>query len=1256
MNPEQTQKQVLLITALISGVGGIVSAIGGIVGNFTDLFGKIDALNKLPSWSFWAASFILFVLGLWLLIKWRTRYSRLLKPDALRLDRDNSEHLVGRTQDIDNLLQQCVLKQVVFLEGESGSGKSALVRSGLLPRLKSEKSILPLVLPDLWVDHWEQGPTQALRIAMMNSGAFSTQSITEPGEQANPSPPATPPLSTLADIEDRLTKLNGVDARTALIIFDQFDDYQARNRDRFLPNKTWLSPEKLREENPFWEMVARLLKQQKVRALFVTRNDTAAGLNSVQFLGAVEALRLDRVESPYISELLARLTEGKPDAPIVADPDAGWNKLRERIVRDISQQDVVLPQQLKIMLGGIQSLKQLNIAQYERAGGASGIEALYVEQQITGTSRKVGLEAAQVRAILVTFIDPSNPTKTRSCTELDLASVNKGRRSVSNDKLAVTLKELERGEMLRSASDPESGLVAYRLDHDYLTRGVLAAERRANRWQYVLADGAKGFENAGSLSTRWKALLPIVIQLQLAWQRIRGRFRYGTQRSYALASLLRLVPFAVVFLVLSVGGWQFSRWREDQVASEMARNIWLKFDFRKGVSERELEGAWALAATKNIYVRTDFVRDALITKEYAERLIIRPDLVVQSLVGINPDVRAQMIEALGEQLRNDAYDTKAIAAVAIAARLNAVDRLRYAPILDAIKLTKDPNALNSLSLALVTVGKRLKAEEAYTLANLVMEAISGTKISDQIGALAPVLVSLAPRLREEDAYAVARQILDAKKANRQPGELSAVFTALASHLKSDDAKTIGSAIMEAMKETKSFDPERTLAKWLANVAPRLKSQDAMALDRQIFEMSKDSAASYRWALAPAFIATTRQLSVADAEILLKMITESIRGKIDPRLRRALGLVFTATISRLKPDDARTYAYQILEQIKKSKNTEERAAWASAFAGAAAYLKTEEVTATSKLLVDILNNRQGLSGDVLENFFLSRRRLQGIGDDALKDAIIGRYLLVDDAPNDNAAIAALLKSEDALVLGRRIIDQIVSSGFSGRYISALSESESTDPRLATLVALAPKLTPEGSYELASKIVQNLPKPSPPKARSLLIVKAFTEIVRNLRQGDAFSLARSLVDDIKDTKNISQVQALGIIVARLSSSDVSTIAELIAETAKNAKTGRQLVALGPVLIAIAPQLKDNDIQTFLDLLVEEIAQSVDDDLTEATNVVGALITREPWPERLNRITALLKYPTVYGGAASHGYGYPIFGRYLGRRGLAETPIRC
>src|SRR5262249_35022367 len=154
--------------------------------------------------------------------------------------------------------------------------------------------------------------------------------------------------------------------------------------------------------------------------------------------------------------------------------------------------------------------------------------ALYVEQQISGTARKVGLEVDPVRAIPVALVDPSNPTKTRSCSKQDLAAVvaKTSVRAITPDKFDAALEELERGEMLRSASDPEGGFVTYRLDHDYLTRGVAAAERRANRWHYLLEDGAKVFENAGSLATQWKSLLTTGTQCRLAWEWLKGTFRY----------------------------------------------------------------------------------------------------------------------------------------------------------------------------------------------------------------------------------------------------------------------------------------------------------------------------------------------------------------------------------------------------------------------------------------------------------------------------------------------------------------------------------------------------------------------------------------------------------------------------------------------------------------------------------------------------------------------------------------------------------
>src|SRR5262249_51915567 len=160
---EKLEKQLLLIGGIVTAFGAVIGAATDVLKKLASLFGDID---KLPPWAFWLAYIALFVLGVWLVMKWRTRHSRLMSPEARRLDRNNPQHLVGRIDDVENLFQQCLAKQIVFLEGESGSGKSALVRSGLLPRLKDERSILPLILSDLWVDHWERGPFQAMKMAM----------------------------------------------------------------------------------------------------------------------------------------------------------------------------------------------------------------------------------------------------------------------------------------------------------------------------------------------------------------------------------------------------------------------------------------------------------------------------------------------------------------------------------------------------------------------------------------------------------------------------------------------------------------------------------------------------------------------------------------------------------------------------------------------------------------------------------------------------------------------------------------------------------------------------------------------------------------------------------------------------------------------------------------------------------------------------------------------------------------------------------
>ena len=175
---------------------------------------------------------------------------------------------------------------------------------------------------------------------------------------------------------------------TPLLVFDQFDVYQARHREKFLPRqrKSWLPARQLREMNAFWRAVAELSDRQAAHVLVVTRSDTAAGLRSVEFQEP-ETHWLDRLETAVVAPVLAQLA-GTGVAAAIRAPERGWDRLRQRLARDLERDGFVLPQQLRSALAGLRGLPYLTVADYEKAGGLAGLEARLVEREVKRGARE----------------------------------------------------------------------------------------------------------------------------------------------------------------------------------------------------------------------------------------------------------------------------------------------------------------------------------------------------------------------------------------------------------------------------------------------------------------------------------------------------------------------------------------------------------------------------------------------------------------------------------------------------------------------------------------------------------------------------------------------------------------------------------------------------------------------------------------------------------------------------------------------------
>src|SRR5437899_6236060 len=175
----------LLATSALGGIGALFTAINSLSDTVRKTVGIFAGFDK---WQLGLAALALVAISLWLFRLSRLRRSVLLRPEALRLGRDNPAHLVGRVQDVAQLTRLCREQSLVFLEGESGAGKSALLQAGLVPALKGDPELLPIYVESLVGADWERDPRRFLAAALWTALDEASRSVLE--LKAAPAPDA----------------------------------------------------------------------------------------------------------------------------------------------------------------------------------------------------------------------------------------------------------------------------------------------------------------------------------------------------------------------------------------------------------------------------------------------------------------------------------------------------------------------------------------------------------------------------------------------------------------------------------------------------------------------------------------------------------------------------------------------------------------------------------------------------------------------------------------------------------------------------------------------------------------------------------------------------------------------------------------------------------------------------------------------------------------------------------------------------------
>ncbi|WP_432117059.1 trypsin-like peptidase domain-containing protein [Streptomyces sp. bgisy032] len=517
----------------------------------------------------------------------------------LRFEEEDAHLFHGREDDAAALAAAVRERPLVLLTGQSGTGKSSLLRAGLLPRLREADAVVVVRTPREADD----------------PAVFFGEALLALWDAARPAAPddarGTVVREALAGDDLALGRLrerlrSAAGGRMCVLVVDQFEEYAAAAPRAARRAVAWL-----RELTG----VADLVPGRGLRAVLTARNATLDALAT-----ALPAERLTRSLvrlDPLGDDALARVIS----EPLRSVPGAGLEPgLAELLLRDAREaQDAhgeanalpllefTLAQLWQRRTGGT-----LTHAAYQDLGGLSGALARHAQTTLTTavgegladeeTARRLFQRLARPYG-LGRFLPDSVPV-----AELDSGQSRLAQR-MTRVKLLVRVRPQAGGppgESLRMAHE------ALLREWEWL-RTALREGEEFRAWQAEVEEHARAWQEAGG-----RPFAPVPGKLLSAadrWQSERARDITDVQRAYLAAGrrharrgpyVLRAFTAAVTVLTLLAGwlAWDASRSRDEaekqlrvSASGQLADLSQERSSTDLGLSVQAAMGAWATSPT-----------------------------------------------------------------------------------------------------------------------------------------------------------------------------------------------------------------------------------------------------------------------------------------------------------------------------------------------------------------------------------------------------------------------------------------------------------------------------------------------------------------------------------------------------------------------------------------------------------------------------------------------------------------------------------
>lgn len=453
MNFEESSKQFLeKLRGWFAAIAALAVALGAILGAFL----AEETANRVALSA--AVVVALVVAGVFGYRSWRASKLKvhesvepLSEKAVLRglLPFEAGDQLFGRDQVLAQLYTLATGSTFRFgvLWGDSGCGKTSLLRAGLVPKLQQD-AFVPIYLPRSTGE-----PKEVIREVLLATFPAMAQRADEDL------------LKLLRDAAD-------AERKKIVLILDQFEEFYLINR----------TPESCAS---FVTWVGSVVNDKTARVAFLLSIRTEFFSRLQQFAPHIEeptsvhtTFHLHNLFSEGAKYVLKRAAE--------ADGVEFAPELVAAVIDDLAVEEVVRPAELQIVGTWLKTRHVLRLDRYEAAGRARGILTSYISDEIERSA-----DQYVARLVLRTFLAETGDTKRPTDLTLDEimnevvgpGQAGDGRSEIRVSQVRRILNQFVSARVLVITED-----YRYNLVHDYLagyvytaTRGVETNTERANR-------------------------------------------------------------------------------------------------------------------------------------------------------------------------------------------------------------------------------------------------------------------------------------------------------------------------------------------------------------------------------------------------------------------------------------------------------------------------------------------------------------------------------------------------------------------------------------------------------------------------------------------------------------------------------------------------------------------------------------------------------------------------------------------------------